>query len=764
MYKIRNKKFALLLTIMFVLTIMMPLATPASASSGTIAALSAPTVLDANGQTLGVIKVTVPAASIQNGDSVTMKLPSGFEFGAAPAAGAAQIAVGIADNRVVVPALIGPNPADVNGLSAVDITVAVLNVDNEIQLTAGAAQSVVQPFIFYVYLRNIDVDSGKTGDCVVTFDGPPASGFPMGNVLVGKAVSDGAVTLSVSGVDTSNSNFTFDLRIREDIQGSLALGVDSLELELPDGYTWTTVSAADALVTALWGENIQVDITRNVARDTLTIDLDGAMAAGVLIAPARATNAASAWELPLAFTVNNESKVSKGDIEVAISGETNTNISKAVVGKYGEFGASVKAGAKIPEIKAGVVNQEIADIIVSEDIAGSLLEGRSVTLELPANARWHRERVAAVGGTIPANSTTNNNLRLDGVSYMGSDYATARYNVNVIGVGVVTTSAGEVKLEKLGVIVEPGFTGDLVVKVGGTAGLTGEIVVAKVVAPLSGKVDSKATVQIGKAGQAVGTLIITENVAGALSSDQRFEILLPENIQFSKVPAVKVTEGDLKIDALTVTRATNVTTNRQLQMTIDRKSKTASTIEISGLELTLDRTIPEGDVKVGLRGPAVLDFSTLRAAASPWPNTTSQASVAIATCGTPAPGDTMMAASFVIGAKTYTLNGVVAEMDVVPYVKDGRTYLPVRYVGYALGVAPENILWDGKTATLVKGDKVVQVTVGSKAMIVNGATINLDVAPELKDGRTMLPFRWIAWAFGAAVDWDAATQTVTMKL
>jgi hypothetical protein len=40
----------------------------------------------------------------------------------------------------------------------------------------------------------------------------------------------------------------------------------------------------------------------------------------------------------------------------------------------------------------------------------------------------------------------------------------------------------------------------------------------------------------------------------------------------------------------------------------------------------------------------------------------------------------------------------------------------------------------------------------------------MDVAPEIKDGRTMLPFRWIAQALGASVEWDEATQTVTVKL
>ena len=40
----------------------------------------------------------------------------------------------------------------------------------------------------------------------------------------------------------------------------------------------------------------------------------------------------------------------------------------------------------------------------------------------------------------------------------------------------------------------------------------------------------------------------------------------------------------------------------------------------------------------------------------------------------------------------------------------------------------------------------------------------MDVAAELSNGRTMLPFRWIAQALGAKVNWDEAAQTVTMEL
>ena len=137
----------------------------------------------------------------------------------------------------------------------------------------------------------------------------------------------------------------------------------------------------------------------------------------------------------------------------------------------------------------------------------------------------------------------------------------------------------------------------------------------------------------------------------------------------------------------------------------------------------------------------------------------------IANTATPAPIDTKVNAEFVIGSTTYKVDGVEQTMDVAPYIKEGRTYLPVRYVANALGVDNNNIMWDSAsgTATLIKGDKVVQVVVGSKNMVINGATIAMDAAPEIKDGRTMLPFRWIAWAFGANVEWDAATQTVTIN-
>lgn len=121
-------------------------------------------------------------------------------------------------------------------------------------------------------------------------------------------------------------------------------------------------------------------------------------------------------------------------------------------------------------------------------------------------------------------------------------------------------------------------------------------------------------------------------------------------------------------------------------------------------------------------------------------------------------------AEFTIGSMRYTVNGQPFFMDVAPYIHNGRTYLPVRYVAYALGVPEGGISYTNGVVSLVKDGRTVQMTIGSRFLVVNGVTTVMDVAPVTKNGRTMLPLRWIATALGASVNWDEATKTVTVAL
>ena len=128
-----------------------------------------------------------------------------------------------------------------------------------------------------------------------------------------------------------------------------------------------------------------------------------------------------------------------------------------------------------------------------------------------------------------------------------------------------------------------------------------------------------------------------------------------------------------------------------------------------------------------------------------------------------------LAARFVVGAPSYTVyqggsvTGTVYSMDAAPYIEDGRTLVPVRYLSDALGA---KTAWDEATrkVTVTGGSTAIMLTIGSTTLAVNGQTQTMDVAPVIRDGRTYLPARYVAEALGAKVDWGQATQTVTITL
>lgn len=122
-------------------------------------------------------------------------------------------------------------------------------------------------------------------------------------------------------------------------------------------------------------------------------------------------------------------------------------------------------------------------------------------------------------------------------------------------------------------------------------------------------------------------------------------------------------------------------------------------------------------------------------------------------------------AVFTIGKNSYLLNGNTVIMDVAPYIKEGRTFLPVRFAANAAGVADENIIWDSesKKVAIIKGNRVACFTIGSKELMLNKTAVMMDVAPEVVLGRSMLPIRWLACALDVTIEWDPVSQNVTVR-
>lgn len=129
-----------------------------------------------------------------------------------------------------------------------------------------------------------------------------------------------------------------------------------------------------------------------------------------------------------------------------------------------------------------------------------------------------------------------------------------------------------------------------------------------------------------------------------------------------------------------------------------------------------------------------------------------------------APVVTTTSSVFTIGSSYYTLNGSSQAMDAAPYIKNSRTYMPIRYVGYSMGLTDAQIQWYEATRTVIltKGNSTVVLVIGSPTMFVNGQARVMDVAPEITNSRTCLPIAWVAAAFGHTAVWNGATQQVTI--
>lgn len=100
-----------------------------------------------------------------------------------------------------------------------------------------------------------------------------------------------------------------------------------------------------------------------------------------------------------------------------------------------------------------------------------------------------------------------------------------------------------------------------------------------------------------------------------------------------------------------------------------------------------------------------------------------------------------------------------------PIIVEGTTMVPFRAISEALGI---QITWNQSTKTIdaVQGEGAnatrVQLTLNNKKAIVNGSTVNLNVAPQSVSGNTLIPLSFFSQQFGADVKWDQATRTVSI--
>jgi len=743
-----KKTFAVLLTIAFVLSMV---AVPALAAT-TYSSLTAPTVPDSDDQRLGIVSIKIDPL-VEDIHEAWVKVEDEWDINTITWTDVRYDDDETGDVRFFVD--------DVEYAPG-----AVIDVDDD-SFTLLLDTSALTEDEVEIRIEFTSVDVDDTGPIRAYFENLRGQ-LDSGDVLIGRGQA-GELLLSVREYDYFSDEGNVEIRVTEDVYRTFNNN-DVLTLRLPNGFEWN--EDLDFEVRTVFGAGLRkadidvypdgrdLDITFSPAASRTSIDLT--------LGDAR----------ELAIQVTDPARATKGGVMAEIKGDYDTVPDDELqVGVYGDYEYTVTPEAA-ETVYAGRVEQEIADITIEEDIAGTFVEGRSVTFLLPEWAKW---------GDLPT-SVDDGGVELELRLFYGSSGREAVYRV----VEADDDDPRELEFEDMEIVLAPNAPvgEDVVVSIAGSAGVRGEVVVGTVAAPAEMVVEPGAdnVIGIGRSNQDIGTITITEAEAGMFKEDLNITLFLDTDVTWAAGMAVEVLEGDIELGTPTGAGT------RGLNIRVDAESEEASTIRVTGSVTTL-RTIPEGNTMVRLRGPAVLETQDMGALADQWgdsvdgwfqidgndlvrrdnvwPDQTNSVVRVLADVGvaappivTPDPAVVMMW----IGSTTYTVDGVEGQMDVAPFIENDRTFVPVRFISEALGAVadwgPEDALTEW--VTLTRGDMVVTLTIGSDIISVTDGdetyTVMSDVAAQIVNDRTFLPARAVGEIFGAQFDWgpkEALTEWVS---
>lgn len=122
----------------------------------------------------------------------------------------------------------------------------------------------------------------------------------------------------------------------------------------------------------------------------------------------------------------------------------------------------------------------------------------------------------------------------------------------------------------------------------------------------------------------------------------------------------------------------------------------------------------------------------------------------------------VLSAAQSVGAVNVILNSSYLKFpDQEPVVVNGTTLVPIRAVAEALGLT---VMWDdpSDTVTLKKDNFYIELVIGSTKVKTSSGEKTLAVPPQIINGSTMVPLRFISEALGLKVSWNEQYQRVVI--
>ena len=347
----------------------------------------------------------------------------------------------------------------------------------------------------------------------------------------------------------------------------------------------------------------------------------------------------------------------------------------------------------------------------------------------------------------------------------------------------------------LELVADPNFEGDVVLKLTGDSMDEQEVTIAKFVKPFVVEAQQN-DMQIDYRNTEIPTsVVIKEAEAGLWDKDTQFVLSL-DKIDFDDEGTLTVDDkSGLEIKDNKVKTTDGMNGNDSIYFTVSSRSDDEpAAVTISGIQLYMQRSLPAGAYDLDVYSPTMLgakyvddntndkgegylvqglfapekDEEKVKDVNDDFVDYTAKAGfVNIVTAGRE---DTESFTTKVVVpvGESYLISGEnKVTIDVPAYINaNGYTMLPLRAVAVALGINSNNVLWDQstRTATIMYGSKIINMTYGQKVVYVNGAMIPATAAVEITNDRMFLGLRDLGNALGVTdITWDGATKTATLN-
>ena len=619
----------------------------------------------------------------------------------------------------------------------------------------------------------IVAEAVETGDVVAEFTSN-VSQFKKASEVIAKAY-DNEVAIELDGVRTFVEDASKDedtiKAISIDALVNNAITNGEITLKLKGDFEFVTsgsneISKDETKYVSFLNDDNATGTIKEVDKDEITIDVTGIsnplakmVISGLYITPAKGCSAGDVAKLT----------ISSDDFD-----STTLEVAKMVE----EAVTYTVEDEDLPVIWAGKDYAKTGDasntleLSVEENTGDILNTSRKATFTFPE------------GIEVVALKYDSKDLKEDDFAY--------QIDENVVTIWNYSTGESESTDEtdfgmKFLINAAPTFSGDVKVTLGGEFDDV-ELTVATVKAPYT--IEAKTSeVLIDYRYVPVNEIVITEAEEGILEEGDVI-MLQVEKMDFEDAGKYEVTSGDIEVD---VTINDDANNTAQLEVEVKDDSTEASTITISGLELYLDRTLPVGGYALENVGAWDTDYNNDRANDACnilWENsygtketkgdrlgyeengifkysavTVNDSYVEVVTAGRDQDdSSTTRKIVITIGATTMAVGTETVTLDAPAYINsDNYTMLPLRAVSEAFGAT---VGWDdaSRTVTLMMGQRIVSMTIGSKTMYINGTPVAMNTAPEIVSERTFLPVRDLCNALGITkIDWNEASATVTLN-